>query len=95
MDILFVHKIVSGMIDSTFLLGNFPLHVPARTIRAIAHTLFHVPPGIKESVRQGIFVARPKRSLRSTICPFLIRLAAHSAYLGLKIDAMSQKVMVI
>ena len=55
-----VHKIVSGMIDSTFLLGNFSLHVPARTTRAIAHTLFHVPPGIKETVRQGIFCRAPK-----------------------------------
>ena len=93
-DILFVHKIVSGMIDSTFLLGNFSLHVLARTTRAIAHTLFHVPPGIKETVRQGIFVARPKRSTNIyQHVIFLIHLTAHSAYLGLKFDAMSRKVI--
>ena len=63
-DILFVHKIVSGMIDSTFLLGNFPLHVPARTTRAIAHTLFHVPfhLGLRRPSDRVFFVARPNRS---------------------------------
>ena len=59
-DIFFVHKILAGKIDSAFLLGSFPLHVPARNTRAMANTFMHVPPGMKETVKQGVFCRAPK-----------------------------------
>ena len=54
-DVLFVHKIVSGYVDSAYLLGNFPLHVPARSTRARVATLYHVPFARVECVRRGLF----------------------------------------
>jgi len=59
-DILFACKIITAKIDSAFLLGSFPLHVPARMTPAMAGTLLYVPPGIKETVRRGMFCRVPK-----------------------------------
>lgn len=54
-DVLFTHKIMSGKVDSALLLGNFPLHVPARPTRTGTTTLLHVPYGRVECVKRGLF----------------------------------------
>ena len=41
-DVCFVHKVVCGRVDSAFLLGCFPLHVPRRRTRAAGAELLHV-----------------------------------------------------
>ena len=54
-DTLFAHKIISRHVDSADLLGNFPLHVPARPTRARTTSLFHVPFARVECVKRGFF----------------------------------------
>ena len=54
-DICFVHKILSGRVDSARLLGSFPLHVPQRRTRGALHQLLHVPMPRVETVRRGLF----------------------------------------
>lgn len=58
-DVLFVHKILSGKVDSAFLLGSFPLHVPARHTRAMVSTLMDVPYGRVETIKRGLFCRAP------------------------------------
>ena len=54
-DVLFVHKILTGNVDSALLLGNFPLHVPARNTRAGNRTLLHIPHARVETIKSGLF----------------------------------------
>ena len=57
-DVCFVHKVVRGRVDSAFLLGCFPLHVPQRRTRAGPAQLLHVPSAHeanKETIRRGLF----------------------------------------
>ena len=54
-DVCFVFKIISGTIDSAFLLGSFPLHVPQRRTRAMRDQTIHVPMARVETVRRGLF----------------------------------------
>ena len=57
-DVCFVHKVVCGRVDSAFLLGCFPLHVPQRRTRSGPAQLIHVPSAReanKETIRRGLF----------------------------------------
>ena len=57
-DVCFVHRVVCGKVDSTYLLGCFPLHVPQRRNRAGSGHLLHVPfahHANKETIRPGHF----------------------------------------
>ena len=54
-DVCFVFKIISGTIDSAFLLGSFPLHMPQRRTRAMRDQTIHVPMARVETVRRGLF----------------------------------------
>ena len=69
-DILFAHKIISGKIDSAFLLGSFPLHVPGRVTRTMLGTVLFVPLGRVETVRRGLFCrATTNFNSFTTACP--------------------------
>ena len=57
-DVCFVHKVVCGKVDSAYLLGCFPLHVPQRRTRAGPAQLLHVPSAHqanKETIMRGLF----------------------------------------
>ena len=64
-DASFVHKVICGGVDSTYLLGCFPLHVctihnyiPQRRTRAGPSQLLHVPIAHEanmETIRRGLF----------------------------------------
>ena len=54
-DILFVHKIIMGRVDSARLLGDMPLHVPSRVTRAAKTQLIHVSFARVETVKRGLF----------------------------------------
>ena len=53
-DILYLKNILSGRIDSSYLLGSFALHVPCRPTRKVR--LFHVPYARVGTVKAGIFI---------------------------------------
>ena len=59
-DILFVHKVFCGKVDSAFLLESFPLHIPTRLTRSTSNTLLHVPFARVETVRGGMFTRAPR-----------------------------------
>ena len=59
-DIVFLCKIFKGFISSSHLLRSFSLHVPIRTTRNAASTLFHVPRGRVNCVAKGLFVRCPR-----------------------------------
>ena len=69
-DILFIYKILISRIDSTFLLGNFPLHVPQRRTREGRNQLLHISFGRVETVKNGLFT-RAARAFNDHIsfCP--------------------------
>ena len=57
-DVCFVHKVICGGVDSAYLLGCFPLHVPQRSTRAGPYQLLHVPTAHeanKETIRRCLF----------------------------------------
>ena len=57
-DVTFVHKVLCGRVDSAYLLGCFPLHVPQRRTRAGPAQLLHVPTAHeanKDTIRRGLF----------------------------------------
>ena len=57
-DVSFVHNILCGRVDSAYLLGCFPLHVPQRRTRAGPAQLLHVPTAHeanKDTIRRGLF----------------------------------------
>ena len=57
-DVCFVHKVVCGKVDSAYLLGCFPLHVPQRRTRAGPAQLLHIPSthqANKETIMRGLF----------------------------------------
>ena len=55
-DVCFIHKIIMGKIDSAFLLGSLPFHVPQRRTRGALRLMFLVPFGRVETVKRGVFV---------------------------------------
>jgi len=57
-DIVFAHKIMGGEVNSAFLLGSFPILVPARITRAMTGTLLHVPYARVETIKRGWFLSR-------------------------------------
>ena len=60
-DILFVCKIMMGRVDSSYLLGNIPLHVPGRATRAASTQLLHVPYARVDTVKRSMYVRAVQR----------------------------------
>ena len=57
-DLMFMRNIQNQSVDSSFLLGCFPLAAPTRTLRA--QVLFHVPHGRVNTVLSGMFCRLPR-----------------------------------
>ena len=61
-DVLFVHKIFTGRIDSPFLLESFSLQASTRYTRAMPHTIIHIPFARVDTVKRGVFVRAPRNT---------------------------------
>ena len=59
-DLMFMRNIQNQSVDSSFLLGCFPLAVPVRALRS--RTLFHVPYARVGTVKSGMFCRLPRAS---------------------------------
>ena len=58
LEVCFVHKIICGRVNSAYLLGSIPLHVPRRRTRGGQLQLLHVPDAReanKETIKRGLF----------------------------------------
>ena len=61
-DILFVFKIFSGRIDSSFLLQSFSVQASARNTRGTVRTLMFVPFARVDTVRRAVFARAPRNT---------------------------------
>ena len=59
-DIIFLCKVFKGFVSSSHLLQCFSLHVPLKTTRNAASTLYHVPRGRVNCVANGLFARCPR-----------------------------------
>ena len=59
-DVLFLTKLFRGLISSSYLLQCFGLHVPSRSTRIAASTLFNVPRSRVNAVQSSLFVRVPQ-----------------------------------
>ena len=58
-DLMFLAKLFRGFISSSYLLSRFSLHVPSRSTRVAAITLFNVPHSRVNATQSSIFVRAP------------------------------------
>lgn len=59
-DVMFLVKLFKGLISSSHLLTCFSLHVPSRSTRVAAVTLFNVPRGRVNATQSSMFVRAPR-----------------------------------
>ena len=57
---MFLVKLFKGLISSSHLLTCFSLHVPSRSTRVAAVTLFNVPRGRVNATQSSMFVRAPR-----------------------------------